>query len=183
MARHLWREDIEQRIAIRTAKDTTPGMTTKMLRDKFGVRANIISAALEKTVDEWKALAVTMPYRARIQEPPEPVQETVQVKSKLETYDTIEIIPPANNILPEKNGEWEYRAIIVRGRQSVNDIVYEQRGRDQGDWKLLPAKSFQDALNVFGKDHWELAGIAVLSHGAAGFTGMYEIVFKRPREF
>ena len=70
MARHLWREDIEQRIAIRTLKDTTRGITTKALRDKFGVSTNIISAALEKTVAEWKALAVSTPYRARVREPP-----------------------------------------------------------------------------------------------------------------
>nr|MDO8111653.1 hypothetical protein [Candidatus Sigynarchaeota archaeon] len=181
MARHLWREDIEQRIAIRVAKDTTPGITNKVLRDKFGVSTNIISAALEKTVDEWKALAVTTPFRARIREPPVLVQETVQVQSKVEAPTTVEITTPASIVIPEKAGEWEYRAIIVRGRQSLNDIVYEQQGRDQGDWKPLAAKSFQDVLNGLGKDRWELAGMAVLSHGSSGFTGMYELVFKRPQ--
>jgi len=181
MARHLWREDIEQRIAIRTSKDTTPGITTKVLRDKFGVSTNIISAALEKTIDEWKALAVSTPYRARVREPPVLVQEAVQVQNKVEASIIDEMPTPANITPPEKGGEWEYRAIIVRGRQSFNDIVYEQQGRDQGDWKPFPAKSFQDALNMFGKDRWELAGMAVLSHGAAGFTGMYELAFKRPR--
>nr|MDO8111461.1 hypothetical protein [Candidatus Sigynarchaeota archaeon] len=181
MARHLWREDIEQRIAIRTAKDATPDMNNKMLREKFGVSTNIISAALEKTVDEWKALAVTTPYRARVREPIAVVQEAIQVQSKVEAPATDEITTPANISPPEKGGEWEYRAVIVRGRQSFNDIVYEQQGRNQGDWKPLAAKSFQDALNEFGRDRWELAGMAVLSHGAAGFTGMYEIAFKRPR--
>jgi len=69
----------------------------------------------------------------------------------------------------------------VRGRQSFNDIVYEQQGRDQSDWKPFPAKSFQDVLNTLGRDRWEVAGMAVLSHGAAGFTGIYELVFKRSR--
>jgi len=94
---------------------------------------------------------------------------------------TDEIPIPANTTPPGKAGEWEYRAIIVRGRQSLNDIVYEQQGRDQGDWKPLAAKSFQDVLNGYGKDRWELAGMAVLSHGPAGFTGMYELAFKRSR--
>jgi len=181
MARHLWREDIEQRIAIRGAKDTTPGITTKILRDKFGLSANIISAALEKTVDEWKAFAVATPYRARVREPPVLVQEAVQVQGKVEASIIDEMPTPANIKPPEEGGEWEYRTIIVRGRQSFNDIVYEQQGRDQGDWKPLPAKSFQDFLNGLGKDQWELAGMAVLSHGPAGFTGMYELAFKRPR--
>jgi len=181
MARHLWREDIDQRIAIRMAKDTTPEIPNKKLGDKFGVSTNIISAALEKTVDEWKALAVATRFRAPIREPPVLVQETVLVQSKVEAINTDDVTTPAIIVIPEKNGEWEYRAVIVRGRQSFNDVVYEQQGRDQGDWKPLPAKSFQDALNAFGKDRWELAGIAVLSHGAAGFTGMYELAFKRPR--
>nr|MDO8109092.1 hypothetical protein [Candidatus Sigynarchaeota archaeon] len=181
MARHLWREDIEQRIAIRTLKDTTPGITTKVLRDKFGVSTNIISAALDKTVDEWKAFAVATPYRARVREPPVLMQEAVQVLGKVEAPITEEIPAPASIPLPEKAGEWEYRAVIVRGRQSFNDIVYEQQEWDQGDWKPLAAKSFQDVLNGYGKEKWELAGMAVLSHGAAGFTGMYELAFKRSR--
>jgi len=108
-------------------------------------------------------------------------KRNMSIQQKVAAPITDEIPAPANITSPEKAGEWEYRAIIVRGRQSFNDIVYEQQGRDQGDWKPFPAKSFQDVLNGFGKDRWELAGMAVLSHGPAGFTGMYELAFKRPR--
>nr|MDO8113028.1 hypothetical protein [Candidatus Sigynarchaeota archaeon] len=79
MARHLWREDIEQRIAIRTLKDTTRSITTKALRDKFGVSTNIISAALEKSIDDgrwhfWRMKqkhqafhsSITMPRKTKI---------------------------------------------------------------------------------------------------------------------
>jgi len=181
MARHIWREDIRLRAAIRAEKDANPGTTLKELHVKFDVSTNIVSAALEKTVDEWNALAKVTPLRARVPEPPVALQEAPRVQEKVTVPPSATVITTPENVSREATGEWEYRAVIVRGRQSFNDIVYEQQGRDQGDWKPLAAKSFQDALNTFGKDRWELAGMAVLSHGAAGFTGMYELAFKRPR--
>ncbi len=182
MARHLWREDIELRAAIRAAKDANPGIAIKELNARFGVSNIIVSLALEKSVDEWKALAKVTPLRARAPETPVAVQEARQARD-----GPAKALPTPAVALPRKavsgaSGSWDYRAIIVRGRQVLSDFVYEQQGRDQGDWRLLPAKSFQDALNVFGKDRWELAGMAVLSHGAAGFTGMYELVLKRSWE-
>nr|MDO8115315.1 hypothetical protein [Candidatus Sigynarchaeota archaeon] len=181
MARHLWREDIEQRAAICAEKDANPGTTLKELHVKFDVSTNIASAALEKTVDEWNALAKVTPLRAMVSEPPVAVQETPRVQEKVIAPPPAAVIAAPENASREAAGEWEYRAVIVRGRQSFNDIVYEQQGRDQGDWKPLAAKSFQDVLNALGRDRWELAGMAVLSHGAAGFTGMNELAFKRPR--
>jgi len=172
---NIWREDIEQRAAIRAAKDASPGTTLKELHVKFDVSTNIVSAALEKAVDEWNALAKVTPLRARVPEPPVAVQKKVIVPPPAA------VIAAPENASREAAGVWEYWAVIVRGRQSFNDIVYEQQGRDQGDWKPLAAKSFQDVLNALGRDRWELAGMAVLSHGAAGFTGMYELAFKRPR--
>nr|MDO8111875.1 hypothetical protein [Candidatus Sigynarchaeota archaeon] len=90
MSRYLWREDFEQRAAIRAAKDADPDTTVKKLHIKFGVSTNIISAALEKTVDEWKALAVATPYRTRLREPTVLIQESVQVPSKGEAPNTDE---------------------------------------------------------------------------------------------
>jgi len=181
MARHLWRENIEHRAAIRAAKDSNPRITLEELHAKFGVSTNIVSSALEKSVDEWNALAKVTPLRARTFNPSGVIQEVPQKRDEIAAPSSNAKAVLSDNIDPEITGRWEYRAIIVRGRQSFNDVVYEQQGRDQGDWKPLPARSFQDLLNALGRDGWQLAGMAVLSHGATGFTGMYELAFKRQR--
>ena len=183
MARHLWLDDIEQRMQIRAAKDGNPALTYNDLRQQFGVSPNIIKIALEKTIDEWKAIiATTKP----VSKPRNIVSKQVAIKKEeappLETItsrsEPMTIIPP-----PSTSGvtifAWEYRTIIIRSRVQFNNVVYEQQGHDNSDWKLLAVKTFEDALNMYGTDKWELAGMAVLNHGAAGFTGLYELVFKR----
>jgi len=48
----------------------------------------------------------------------------------------------------------------------LNDVVYEQQGNGNSDWKPLAGKTFADVLNLFGADRWELASMIVLSdHG------------------
>jgi hypothetical protein len=189
MARHLWQEDIEQRMQIRAAKDSNPSLTYNDLRQKFSVSPNIIKMALEKTVGEWKAMfegatprtkpraAVSMP--ASIMNDPLPSFPAIVHHSESASL-------PASVILSGSpgttNAAWEYRTIIIRSRMQFNDTVYEQQGRDNSDWKMLSnLKSFEDVLNMFGNDKWELGGMAVLNHGPSGFTGMYELVFKRNR--
>ena len=174
MARHLWQEDIEQRAAIRAAKDQAPASTIKDLQKRFGVSGNIVGAALEKTTTEWQAMAASAPAR------------NVYQPRKSMTIDTT--IAPKESSPSRKSSStpcgapcWEYRAVVVRGRLVLNDIVYEQQGNDNSNWKPLAAKTFGDVLNLFGNDRWELASMLVLSHGASGFTGLYELAFKRPR--
>ena len=189
MARHLWQEDIEQRMQIRAAKDSDPALTYNDLRQKFSVSPNIIKMALEKSVDEWKTMLETTTPRTK---PQTIVSKPMSIKK-----DSVQSITPimANSESTAKpalaipsglpvntNAAWEYRAVIIRSRQQFNDVVYEQQGRDNSDWKMLPnVKSFEDLLNIFGIERWELSGMAVLNHGPAGFTGMYELVFKRKR--
>jgi len=76
---------------------------------------------------------------------------------------------------------WEYRIVIVRGRLVLNDVVCEQQGNDNSDWKPIAVKTFGDALKSFGKDGWKLASMVLLNYGAMVFTGLYELVFKRPQ--
>ena len=183
MARHLWQDDIEQRIQIRAAKDGDPALTYNDLKQKFGVSPNIIKTALEKTVDEWKVILQTAMPRIK---PRAPAPKPVAVKkapiepdgSVLARPESLPISSPAMDSSCQVP-EWEYHAIIVRSRTQFNEVVYEQQGHDKSDWKLLAGKSFQDVLNSFGKEKWELSGMALLHHEAAAFTGMYELVFKR----
>ena len=181
MARHLWREDIEKRASIRAEKDANPKVTCKELGSKFGVNTKIIESALEKTIDEWKALAETTPARISRRDLA-PVKQAVQ-QMPAEGMPSKPVPAIALNPVPAPSSThgWEYRAVIVRGRTQWNDVIYEQQGHAQGDWKPLAVKTFDDVLNLFGKDGWELAGMVGLSHGSAGFTGMYELAFKRKR--
>ena len=183
MARHLWRDDIERRIAIRAEKDANPNVTYKDLHDKFGASGNLVAVALEKTTAEWKALLETTPARAKTREIPgakPPVEQAIS-KDMPREPQVASIEPPTPAIAPSRACEWEYRAVAVRGRTQWNDVVYEQQGKNQGEWKQLAAKTFEGVLDMFGKDGWELAAMAVLSHGSAGFTGVYELAFKRRR--
>jgi len=59
--------------------------------------------------------------------------------------------------------------------------VYEQQGKNGGDWKPIAGKTFEGVLNTLGADRWQLASMIVLSHGATAFTGLYELAFKRIR--
>jgi len=171
MARHLWLEDIELRAAIRAAKDESPSATIDDLRRRFGVSGNIVNAALEKTVDEWHAmLGTAMPRVKHKSEPPSsmhvaPISQAVAMPDKL-----------ARGLV-----SWEYRTVVMRGRAVLGGIVYEQQGKDGGDWKPLATNSFDQALGMLDNDGWELTSMAVLKHGETAFTGMYELVLKRPR--
>ena len=173
MARHLWQDDIEQRIAIRLAKDQAPATTVKDLQQRFDVSGNIIGVALEKSVAEWQSILASTPARTTYQ------------PRKVSPANTMAIIKEASSSQVPKSTTceapcWEYRTIIVRGRAVLGDIVYEQQGKNGGDWKPIAAKTFDGVLNSFAADRWELASMIVLSHGAAAFTGLYELAFKRP---
>jgi hypothetical protein len=172
MARHLWSEDCEKRAIIRAAKDQAPALTIKDLQKRFGVSGNIIGAALEKTTAEWQAMAATAPARISYQ-PRKAIPLGITVGPKESSTSQ------ASNPTTCEASCWEYRTVIARGRLVLNDIVYEHQGSDNSDWKPLAAKTFADALNLFGKDGWELTGMLVLSHGATAFTGLYELAFKR----
>lgn len=168
---------------IRAAKDQDPLLTYNDLRVKFGVSPNIIKVALEKTVDDWKAmLESTTPRNI----PRDPASRPIAIKKEsIQPFSAVVSSPEPMAIaapaVSTEASEWEYRAIVIRSRSQFNDVVFEQQGHDNSDWKLLAAKSFEDVLNIFGNDKWDLGGMAVLSHGSAGFTGMYELVFKRKK--
>jgi len=171
MARHLWQEDFEQRAAIRAAKDQSPAITVKELQRRFGTSGNIINSALQKTVAEWQALQQTAPARDqhRQSKPSKIVDDTSE-----QTQSPVS--PP---VVAGNCTRWEYHTIIVRGRAVLGDVVYEQQGKHAGNWELIAAKTLEGVLNSFGADRWELASMIVLSHGAAAFTGLYEMAFKR----
>jgi len=170
---------------IRAAKDVDPTLTYNDLRQKFGVSPNIIKMALEKSVEEWKSMLDTTTPRTRpqmlVSQPVSIKKEPVPSHEKTTASAEPSITAAASISSGTTTPEWEYHAVIVRSRMQFNDVVYEQQGHDNSDWKLLAVKSFEEVLNLFGNDKWELAAMVVLSHGSTGFTGMYELVFKRKK--
>jgi len=175
MPRPFTREGLETRVAIRKAFEANPAMSHADLRRQFGAVQQMVDSAMGKTAAEWQAMATTEQART--------------------AYQPRKTIPLGNQIVQKKSSTsqalnatrhevlcWEYRTIVVRGRLVLNDVVYEQQGKDYSDWKPLNAKTFGDALNLFGKDGWQLTGMLLLSHGAVAFTGLYELVFKRSLE-
>jgi hypothetical protein len=178
MPRTLKKEDMELRRAIRAEKDGNPSLTHREIRDKFSISQSSVVSALGKTVAEWDAL---LGGNVETQEDDidpqgaDPEGSTVFVPSTPAKPTPVVTIGMAASIT------WKYKAIVVKGRAGTGaGAVYEIQEQGQTSWQGIAPTRFQDLLDRFGRDGWELVGFAPLQHGATSFIGLFELVFKRP---
>ena len=140
----LSQENIElarkYRSAIHAAKDQAPASTIKDLQARFGVSGNIIGAALERTTVEWQAMAASAPARNAYRPRASPALDDTMVIPKEATSSQTSSTSQCHAC--------EYKAIILHGRAVLGDIVYEQQGKNGGDWKPIQATTFEGVLNT-----------------------------------
>ena len=174
MPRTIKQNDIETRLAIRAEKDANPALSYKELQEKFGVNYSSVILAMKRTVDEWQTLLNTpsaKKFTPRQRVEPSPQQIIPQPS-----------IQPSQGILkPLHPSAWEYKSIVVKGQSDLGTVNYEFQDKGSIAWQSLTAKYFDDVLALFGKDGWELATLSTLNHGNTSFTGLFEIIFKRPK--
>jgi hypothetical protein len=178
MARTVKPEDAQVRLAIRTDHDANPEQTYKDLQAKFDVTYGTVILAMKRTADEWRVLldaSAARPAKPRADTPiPLP-----RLQSSLGISDVA--IPPAATIQAEPRPiTWDYKAIVIRGKADQGAPAYAFQDKGSVAWQSLANPSFDDVLSLFGKDGWELVTMTALSHDSQPFTGLFEIVFKRP---
>lgn len=174
MPRTIKQTDIQTRLAIRAEKDSNPSMSYKELQEKFGVNYSSVILAMKRTQDEWNVLLNTPSAKKFTPRPRDdaPLRQSAS-QPAIQPVQLLQAVPRLST--------WEYKSIVVKGKNDLGTISYEFQDKGSVAWQSLTAKNFDDVLAMFGRESWELAALSTLNHGNTSFTGMYEIVFKRPK--